>query len=215
MRTPANIAGHPIHPMLVTIPIGLWVFSLVCDVIALNSATPEVWTTTALYALVGGIIGALAAAVFGLVDLLSLRDTPILKTAMTHMSLNLAIVVLYLINAWTRFNDVGPYGLSVGLSVVAVAALLVSGWLGGKMVYEAGVGVHEEALGATATTPAAARGSMEADRGIRSRPLTPGMTGMRGDRAMASDAPGPDERSRDSRDSRSTSARSRPGEGQK
>ena len=59
MRTPANIAGHPIHPMLVTIPIGLWVFSLVCDVIALNSATPEVWTTTALYALVGGIIGAL------------------------------------------------------------------------------------------------------------------------------------------------------------
>src|SRR6476661_3070123 len=26
MRTPANIAGHPIHPMLVPLPIGLWIF---------------------------------------------------------------------------------------------------------------------------------------------------------------------------------------------
>ena len=30
MRTPASIARHPIHPMLVPIPIGLWIFSLVC-----------------------------------------------------------------------------------------------------------------------------------------------------------------------------------------
>lgn len=37
MRTPANVARHPIHPMLVPIPIGLWIFSLVCDLIALAS----------------------------------------------------------------------------------------------------------------------------------------------------------------------------------
>jgi uncharacterized membrane protein len=53
MRTPAQIAGHPIHPMLVTIPIGLWIFSLVCDLIAMGSATPETWQTTAFYAMVG------------------------------------------------------------------------------------------------------------------------------------------------------------------
>ena len=34
MRTPAQLAGHPIHPMLVTLPIGMWVFSLVADLIA-------------------------------------------------------------------------------------------------------------------------------------------------------------------------------------
>ena len=33
MKTPANIAKHPIHPMLITIPIGLWVCSLVCDIV--------------------------------------------------------------------------------------------------------------------------------------------------------------------------------------
>ena len=56
MRTPANIAGHPIHPMLVTIPIGLWVFSLVCDLIAMQSADAATWNVVALYALIGGII---------------------------------------------------------------------------------------------------------------------------------------------------------------
>lgn len=33
MQTPASIARHPIHPMLVNFPIGLWNFSLVCDLI--------------------------------------------------------------------------------------------------------------------------------------------------------------------------------------
>ena len=54
MSTRASIAGHPIHPMLVTIPIGLWIFSLVCDfgfVITGDSA----WAITAYYTLGGGI----------------------------------------------------------------------------------------------------------------------------------------------------------------
>jgi uncharacterized membrane protein len=133
MRTPAQIAGHPIHPMLVTIPIGLWIFSLVCDFIAMGSANPETWQATAFYAMVGGILGALAAALPGLVDLLSLRDAAIRKTALTHMGLNLAIVALYAVNAWTRYQNLVSDATSLGLSVVAIAMLLVSGWLGGKM----------------------------------------------------------------------------------
>ncbi len=42
MRTPASIGGHPIHPMLVVFPIGLWIFSLVCDLIGLGVATVAV-----------------------------------------------------------------------------------------------------------------------------------------------------------------------------
>jgi uncharacterized membrane protein len=199
MRTPAQIAGHPIHPMLVTIPIGLWVFSLVCDFIALRSGTPEVWSATAYYAMVGGIIGALAAAVPGLVDLLSLRDTPIRSTALTHMGLNLAIVALYVINAWTRARGTVSDEVSIGLSVVAIAMLLVSGWLGGKMVYEAGVAVHAEGM---PESPPAGTWS-----GERSRSWTkPGMTGTRGERAMASDA------SRPSTGSEATTARPSAGE---
>ena len=35
MSTPASVKGHPIHPMLVTLPIGLWVFSFVADIVFL------------------------------------------------------------------------------------------------------------------------------------------------------------------------------------
>ena len=151
MRTPANIAGHPIHPMLVTIPIGLWIFSLVADVVALRSSAPDTWTLVALYSLVGGIVGALAAALPGLVDLLSLEDRAIKKTALIHMGLNLTIVALYVVNAWLRWDGTGPGGTPLILSVLAVAMLAVSGWLGGKMVYLAGVGVSAEEVPATST----------------------------------------------------------------
>jgi uncharacterized membrane protein len=140
MRTPASIAGHPIHPMLVPIPIGLWIFSLVCDLIHAGGSPNPAWTTVALYAMGGGIVGALAAAVFGFADLLSLPEAP-KRTALIHMGLNLAIVVLYVINFWMRLGSSGEPGKLVWLSVISIALLLVSGWLGGKMVYEGGVAV--------------------------------------------------------------------------
>jgi uncharacterized membrane protein len=151
MRTPANIAGHPIHPMLVTIPIGLWIFSLIADIVAMRSATPDTWSLVALYTLVGGIVGALVAALPGLIDLLSLQDRAIKKTALVHMTINLTVVALYVFNAWLRFGNPGiTGGIPFGLSVLAVALLSVSGWLGGKMVYLAGVGVSTGDAAATA-----------------------------------------------------------------
>jgi uncharacterized membrane protein len=148
MRTPANIAHHPIHPMLVPLPIGLWIFSFACDIVALFVADPATWKTVALYAMVGGIVGALLAAVFGLIDLLSLpRD--IRPTGIVHMSINLGIVVLYVINAWVRIASGDAGAASPGLvwlSLVAIALLVVSGWLGGKMVYRSGVGVDTETI---------------------------------------------------------------------
>ena len=66
MRTPANIAKHPIHPMLIPIPIGLWIFSLVCDLIQAAGSADPAWPTVALYTMGGGIVDALAAAVPGL-----------------------------------------------------------------------------------------------------------------------------------------------------
>ena len=72
MRTPASIAGHPIHPMLVTLPIGLWVFSFVCDLVYAFGSVTAVWKTVAFFTMAGGLVGALAAAIPGLIDLLSL-----------------------------------------------------------------------------------------------------------------------------------------------
>jgi uncharacterized membrane protein len=142
MHTPASISRHPIHPMLVPIPIGLWIFSLVCDVIYVVVGDP-VWRIVALYTMVGGIVGALAAALPGLIDLLSLPRT-LKRTALIHMTINLVVVALYAFNAWLRTGGMesAAAAYTVWLSAVAIALLLVSGWLGGKMVYEAGVGVE-------------------------------------------------------------------------
>jgi len=141
MRTPASIRGHPIHPMLVPVAIGCFVFSFASDVLRLanDSATP--WVALAYYTMIGGILGALAAAVPGFIDLLSLRG-PVKRTAIAHMLINLTVVALYVFNAWLRHGDPHAAGLPVALSAIAILLLLVSGWLGGKMVYESGVAVR-------------------------------------------------------------------------
>lgn len=144
MHTPATIAKHPIHPMLITLPIGLWVFSLVCDLASLTLADRDaaaIWSTVALYTMGGGIIGAVLAAVAGFIDLLSLPKGHIKKIAITHMSLNVAVVVIYAFNIGLRVNEY-PSNLPIGLSVLTVLMLAVSGWLGGEMVHVHGVTVE-------------------------------------------------------------------------
>ena len=88
----------------------------------------------------GGIVGALAAAVPGLIDLLSLPAGP-RSTAIKHMAINLTVVALYVINFWMRMQAPDAPGKLVWLSLIALGLLVVSGWLGGKMVYEHGVAV--------------------------------------------------------------------------
>jgi uncharacterized membrane protein len=128
--------------MLVPIAIGGFVISFAADLLCLATGTGEPWNVVAYYTMLGGIIGALAAAAPGLVDLLSLPPGPIKKTALTHMSINLAVVVIYVGNAWIRAGKPADLQLPMILSAVTIVMLLVSGWLGGKMVFEAGVGVH-------------------------------------------------------------------------
>src|SRR3954468_6458230 len=152
MRTPASIAGHPIHPMLIPIPIGLWLFSLVCDIVHASGNTNPDWTTVALYTMGGGIVGALLAAVPGLIDLLSLPAGP-RRTALVHMSINLTVVVLYVINLWMRARNPGEPGGLMWLSLFAIALLVISGWLGGKLVYELGVAVDTAGTANTTRTP--------------------------------------------------------------
>ena len=53
MKTPASIAGHPINPMLVALPIGLWIFSLVCDLVHVYGAPGDDWNIVARYTLAG------------------------------------------------------------------------------------------------------------------------------------------------------------------
>jgi uncharacterized membrane protein len=133
--------------MLVPFPIGLWVFSFVCDLIFIFGTGDAVWKTVALYSMIGGLVGALAAAVPGLIDLLSLPEGP-RRTAIIHMTINLVIVALFAVNIWMRLRAGGAGTTTpVVLSLIAIALLLVSGWLGGKLVYEGAVAVDTEGTG--------------------------------------------------------------------
>ena len=140
MHTPASIAGHPLHPILVAIPIGLWVFSLACDIVWTAGNGQEYWAQLAFATMVGGIIGALLAAVPGIIDMLSLPQPP-RRTAQVHMTINLLITALYAANAWIR--HVSPEKNLLWLSALCILLLGISGWLGGKLIYIYGVAVSE------------------------------------------------------------------------
>jgi uncharacterized membrane protein len=58
------------------------------------------------------------------------------------MGINLTVVALYVVNFYLRYNDPQNLKIPLLLSFVGVGLLLISGWLGGKMVFEAGVGVN-------------------------------------------------------------------------
>jgi uncharacterized membrane protein len=144
METRASVAEHPIHPMLIPFPIALWIFSLASDLIYLFGFGGAVWKDIALYTMAGGIIGGLAAAIPGYIDYRSLSDPVIVRVAQMHMVINVGLIVLFTINTGLRFLN-GPEALlPVLLSVLGVAALAVSGWLGGELVYVQGVAVQPE-----------------------------------------------------------------------
>ena len=146
MRTPARIARHPVHPMLVPLPIGLWIFAFLCDLTFVLGSGASLWFTLAFYTMIAGLLGALIAAIPGVIDMLSLKGAP-KKLALVHMALNLTVVVLFAVNIGLRIEGSEVAGLPLALSVIAIALLAVSGWLGGHMVYVHAVGVDDSVSG--------------------------------------------------------------------
>lgn len=144
MASPASIQKHPIHPMLIPFPIGLWIFSLLCDVVYAMGWGGAVWNDMAFYTMVGGIIGALAAAIPGYIDYRSLTDPQTTTIGRWHMLVNLSIVVLFAINLSLRMWSEPGAVLPVLLSLVGIAMLGVAGWLGGELVYVHRVAVEPE-----------------------------------------------------------------------
>ena len=150
MASPASIGGHPIHPMLIPFPIALWAFSLVADVIYLWRGNPAWRDWIAFYTLLAGIIGAAAAAVFGIIDWLSIKDPEVKRTADWHARLNVIALLVFAASLYLRTAGGsqivgGSYTIPVALSVVGVILITVSGWLGGELVFKHGVAVDGRA----------------------------------------------------------------------
>jgi uncharacterized membrane protein len=145
MKNRARLAGHPIHPMLITIPVAAFPIALVFDVVYLFSDNPF-WYAMAFWLMIVGIVGALAAAVPGIIDYLTSVPAEAMPTARRHGMINGAVVVWYVANVVVRATGpmVGPrVGISMLMSLAGVATLLYAGWLGGSLVYKYRVGVVE------------------------------------------------------------------------
>lgn len=131
--------GHPVHPILVTIPIGTWTLALGLDLLGSagllrNRASEQ----TADLALQAGSIGAVAAMATGLADWQSMngRDR---RVGLVHGSVNATALGLNLLSSALRSR--GRRGAGIWASASAFACMGIGGYLGGHMVYRRRTGV--------------------------------------------------------------------------
>jgi uncharacterized membrane protein len=136
----ATIAGHPLHPMLVAVPIGCFIGALTCDIILAFTHDPF-WPAISVVLIGFGIVGALVAALFGFIDYFSAPvSAPAKSTATYHMIVNLVAVVVFVAAFFLRRADnLSTAGIS--LTVLGVVILGAGGWLGGHLSYHFGIGV--------------------------------------------------------------------------
>jgi uncharacterized membrane protein len=149
METKVSIRKHPVHPILVSFPVAFFTFSLVCDFLFYGNAgpAPHNWLTFSNYLIGAGIITALAAAVAGFIDLLNLpAGSRARRLGYWHMGINLTVVTMFAVNLSLRTLATGNTApIAEALSSAGVWLLMVSGWLGGSMVFEEGVGMETKA----------------------------------------------------------------------
>lgn len=143
MQGKATLGGHPIHPMLVPFPIAFFSGALVCDVISIWNAALN-WAQISEVLIGFGIVGGLLAAIFGFTDYLTAPMSAGAKsTATNHMILNLIVVALFITAFVVRFNHPTPAGYWI--TAIGVGVLVAAGYLGGKLVFQGGVGVAQSA----------------------------------------------------------------------
>jgi uncharacterized membrane protein len=149
MTVLAGRYGHPLHPMLVTVPIGAWIASLVFDVASRMVANPGFLAQGSQWLIAIGIIGAVGAAGAGILDFYVIPPkTRAYRTVATHMSLNLLVITAFGFDFFWRYRTYHHPGpvlpAQLALSAAGLAFLAVSGYLGGKLAYRYGVRVADE-----------------------------------------------------------------------
>jgi uncharacterized membrane protein len=142
-RSTAKLFGHPLHPMLVPFPMVCFIGALATDLAYVASAN-VMWSNFSNWLITVGLVMGGLAALTGIIDYAGDKRVRAARQATPHMLLNMAVFVLEIFNAFVHNRDgwtsVVPTGLT--LSVVSVALLAVSAWLGASLVYKHGVGVR-------------------------------------------------------------------------
>jgi uncharacterized membrane protein len=147
MESRAKLLGHPIHPMLIVLPLGLFIAAVVFDGLYLWRDS-SIFATVSFWNIAAGIVSGLAAAVFGLIDWLAIpADTRAKRIGLLHGGSNVVVVLMFSAVWWMRADiaDHVPTTTVFLLEVAALALGSVAGWLGGELVDRLGVGVDDGA----------------------------------------------------------------------
>jgi len=146
MQGKATVAGHPIHPLLVTFPIGSYVAAAIADIIYAASGEPF-WGTMSMWLIAFGLGGSLIAGFFGFIDYLTApMSEQAREVANLHMTLNVCTIIVFGVAFaaryfWPQFVW-GHIATAMGICL-----LLVSGILGGNLAHRHLVGSSERELG--------------------------------------------------------------------
>jgi uncharacterized membrane protein len=156
MESRAKLFGHPIHQMLIVLPLGVLAMSLVFDLVARVAEQPKLHEA-AFYMIAAGVVSGLLAAVFGFIDFLGIeKGTRAKRIGTLHGVGNVIVVALFAASWFLRREDPAhPAVLAIALSAAAAALAMVTGWLGGELVDRLGVGIDE---GAHLDAPSSLRG---------------------------------------------------------
>jgi uncharacterized membrane protein len=146
METKASFLGHPIHQMMIVLPLGLLATAASFDLIASGTRNRRMARSNH-YVLSAGLLTAAASAVPGAIDFWDLPwNTRAKKIGLLHGIGNLVVTSLFAASwARRRRNPSRVDGTAVMLSSSGALLALVTGWLGGELVDRLGIGVHEGA----------------------------------------------------------------------
>src|SRR5438270_9668450 len=125
MRSRVHLRSHPVHPMLIAFPIGLWIASFAFDVFGRALREPALWAA-GFYCAIAGCAGAALAAVPGVIDLFTV--VPPRSSAKTrgliHGAVNTLVLVLFIGETIYRGNAATqPDRVAVISSLIAVCLL--------------------------------------------------------------------------------------------
>jgi uncharacterized membrane protein len=162
MEARVKLLGHPIHQMLIVLPLGILTGAVIFDVLHLVTGSQE-WATVAYWLIPVGVLSGLLAAVFGLLDWLKIPSaTRAKRIGAFHGTGNVLVVTLFALSWLLRGEpSADPPGLAVVLSLIGGGLSMVTGWLGGELVDRMGVGVDD---GANLNAPSSLSGRPAEDR---------------------------------------------------
>jgi len=138
--------GHPLHPILVHIPMAMWPGALIFDLLSQWGIGGNAVVRLSFYAIAFGLVASLLAVPTGILDWSGIKkEKPAWKIGLYHMTLNLVVALLFAINFGLRLQIYREAtqvdGMPLLLSIIGTAILIVSAYLGGMMTYQYGISV--------------------------------------------------------------------------